>query len=306
MKIYIIGGGAIGLPLAVFLKNRGNEVTVVRTSMNGVRDSDVPVTVQFPEGSVKGSINTVSLENWKANSGVFVVTAKAFMNPVISDYMRDNNIKGSVVLMQNGLGVEESFLDNFFDNVFRVVLYFTSENLKNNTFNARTVSQSPIGLVKGKEGELESIIEYLDNDFLKLTRSQDIQKEVWRKASLNVAFNSICPLSCTDNGIFVRDERAFSIAECLIDECIEAAFLEGVVLDRADLINRLKIISESSSGTLISTLQDINNGNFTEMEYLNHSISKIIRKHRGSSAKLVVETLGWLVDMLSHQNKDQE
>jgi len=305
MKIYVIGGGAIGLPLAAFLKIKGEDVTVVRTSLSGVIERKISVTVQFPDDNIEESINSMSLDGLKDTKGLYVVTAKAFMNSVISSHFIENDVKGPVVLMQNGLGVEDDFSNQFFDDVFRVVLYFTSEKLDEYVFSARIVSNSPLGSVKSEGWNAEKIIEHLNNKYLKLSLSQEIQKEVWRKATLNVAFNSICPLSYSDNGIFIRDKRARDIAEMIIDECIRAAQFKGVSLDKSDLMDRLEKISTASNGTLISTLQDINNNNRTEMDYLNHFVAKTLRENGVSSSSLIVETLGWLVDILSSNKKNQ-
>ncbi len=139
----------------------------------------------------------------------------------------------------------------------------------------------------------------LDNKHLRFAAHDSIQTIAWKKTIANCVFNSICPLLDIDNGLFHRNEAAQLIAKRIIEECVAVAFETGIVLDATEVMNTVLLISQSSDGQLISTLQDIKNGRETEIESLNFAIARIAA---GTSLKdKVVETtlLGELTKLKS-------
>jgi len=53
--IFILGSGAVGLPLAAYLKNAGRSVVAVRTSKNDVPKTTITVTVGAGVRTTRGS-----------------------------------------------------------------------------------------------------------------------------------------------------------------------------------------------------------------------------------------------------------
>jgi 2-dehydropantoate 2-reductase len=105
-----------------------------------------------------------------------------------------------------------------------------------------------------------------------------------------------------DNGIFQRNAQALTIAKNVIAECLTVAHASGIMLDGAEVLDGLLLISKASDGQLISTLQDINNKRPTEIDTLNFEIVRIAeRLNRGG---LVPETrlLGELTAIKSQLN----
>jgi 2-dehydropantoate 2-reductase len=137
---------------------------------------------------------------------------------------------------------------------------------------ARAVS--PIGRVIGvDETSLDHIAALLNTPYFGFRPERDIQPIIWKKAIINSVFNSVCPLLDTDNGIFHRNREALQIAESLVTECLGVAEEQGVRLNRAEVMDSLLLISRSSDGQFISTLQDIRNHRPTEIATLNLAIA---------------------------------
>jgi 2-dehydropantoate 2-reductase len=63
------------------------------------------------------------------------------------------------------------------------------------------------------------------------------------------------------------------IAESLVVECLCVAGKQGVNLNLAEVMDSLLLISRSSDGQIISTLQDIRNHRPTEIATLNLAIA---------------------------------
>ena len=272
--IYIVGSGAVGFPLAAYLTNAGRKVIAVRTSRDDVPKSTITVTMQDGTGRVTTPIETISLSNLTDVDGIVVIATKSYVNQAIASALKERQATGPLVIMQNGVGVEQPFLDVGFTTVCRCVLYVTSQPTSEYNFSFRPITASPIGVIQGTATELDRCVEQLNTEGFPFRAEINIQKQVWKKAIINSVFNSICPLLEVDNGVFVRDEPTANLARELVGECITLADRLNVGLSESEVMQQIMLISKGSK-QLISTLQDIRNGRPTEIESLNLEIARL-------------------------------
>jgi 2-dehydropantoate 2-reductase len=271
--IYILGSGAVGFPLAAYLSNAGRNVVAVRTSRNDVPKSTIEVTVQAAS-RITAPIETISLSNLTRLDGTVVIATKSYTNQAIADLLKEKKAAGPLVIMQNGVGVEQPFLKAGFAEISRCVLYLTSQPTSEFEFSFRPVKPSPIGLIKGSEAELEKWVAQLHTDEFPFRAESDIQKEIWKKAIINSVFNSICPLLDEDNSVFARNEEVADLAQELVKECITVTDRLEVNLTESEVMQQILSISTIST-QLISTLQDIRKGRRTEIDSLNLEIVRL-------------------------------
>ncbi len=275
-RIYILGAGSIGMALAAHLAHNGRAVTAVRTSADNVDSQVVEVTIHGSEGkSLTAPIEMVSLVRLKRLAGIVVVTTKSYANESIASKLREMEILAPIVILQNGVGVESPYLDLSTVRVYRCVLYVSGQKNSDNSYTFIPITASSIGGVRGDEKELNHLVSQLNTVEFPFRSQDNIQQEVWKKATINSVFNSICPLLEIDNGIFVRDERTALLAREVVDECVAVMHSVGVSLSADEIMQQIFAISERSNGQLISTLQDINAGRETEIDYLNLEIARI-------------------------------
>lgn len=272
---YILGSGAVGFPLAAYLAHAGRTVVAVRTSRQDVPKSTVTVMVHHGADVVSVPVETISLSNLTNLDGIIVVASKSYTNTAIARELKAKASTGPLVIMQNGVGVEKPFLDADFPQVYRCVLYMTSQARSENTFSFRPVTASAIGIINGDESGLTRCVDALNTDGFPFRSEANIQREVWKKAIINAVFNSICPLLDVDNGIFVRDETTANLAREVVRECVTLMDRLDIDLDEHELMEQLLLISRRSDGQLISTLQDIKSGRPTEIAYLNLEIARV-------------------------------
>lgn len=273
--IYILGSGAVGMPLAVFLTNAGRSVIAVRTSTRDVGRQTMTVTVAGGESTVSASVEMVSLAKLEKLDGMIVITAKAHANTAIAAELRARDASGPVVVLQNGLGVEQPFIESGFSPVYRCVLYVTSQAVSEYAYSFRPVTASPVGVARGDASGLGSCVGQLSTSGFPFRPESDIAREVWKKAIINCVFNSICPLLDADNGIFVRDSEVKMLAGEVVGECLAVAERRGIQLGTDEIMSQIERISRTSDGQLISTLQDIRAGRQTEIVFLNLEIARV-------------------------------
>jgi 2-dehydropantoate 2-reductase len=271
--VYIVGAGAIGKTLAVCLAQVGGNVCLVRGSVDDTPSVKEQIAVHLPGGKLLDAIiETRSFASIDKMEGIIVLTNKSFGNQRLAAIIAQKAPGIPVVLLQNGLGIEKPFEEAGNLPVYRCVLFATSQQTEENVIRFKPVAISPIGIIKGYEDELQTIVHLLNNEYFQFGAENNIQPVIWKKVITNVVFNSVCPLLNTDNGIFQRDENALRIANRIIAECITVCNASGIALEAEEVETALLRISKMSDGQLISTLQDINLKRPTEIDTLNFEI----------------------------------
>jgi 2-dehydropantoate 2-reductase len=303
--IYILGSGAIGFPLAAYLANAGRTVVAVRTSRKDVPRGTITVTVRNGANRISAPIETISLSKLTSVDGTIIIATKSYANKAIAQELKDKAARGSVVIMQNGVGVEKPFLDAHFSPIYRCILYVTSQATSEYDFTFSLITSSPIGIVNGNESDLKKCVEDLTTEGFPFRSEANIQREIWKKTIINSVFNSICPLLEVDNGVFARDAETANLAREVVRECVTLTDRLNMGLSESELMEQIIRISKGSD-QLISTLQDIRIGRQTEIEFLNLAIARVAASMRPSLRLPRIELLGKMILAKSLQQRRKE
>lgn len=299
--IQILGGGAVGAPLAVFLKNAGHPVILLRCREGVFRPRMSRIDVRACTGVISAEVEERPFSGEIDPQGCLVVAAKAYANESIAQQLEARAFKGPVVLLQNGLGVERPFLDAGFQRLLRGVIYLTSEQSGEREYTLRIPRKSLVGVVAGPEVLARDAAAILSSPEIIFEAEPDIQRAVWRKATVNAVFNSICTVLEEDNGLFHRNPMAMELAGGIVGECVGLARALGIRLEKDDVLDDLARISGSSS-QFISTLQDVRAARPTEMEFLNHAFTRMARSLDPAIALPLTTCLGNLVQVKIAEN----
>jgi len=298
--IHILGAGAIGKALAVALQYHQKEVVLIRATVP--EGSPVTENMKMVIGQGKdvlhGSIRVFPLQHFKRFDGPLVVTSKSYGNKQLAETLQSRVQNTPVILLQNGLGVERPFILNGYTQIYRCVLFITSQ-ISDGLIRLKPVTASPIGIIKGEHDNLNDLVDMLNTETFPFASTRSIDDVVWRKAIANCVFNSICPLLETDNGIFHRDADVLAVAERVVSECLQVANAQGVKLSKEDVMNTILQISKSSDGQLISTLQDIRARRETEIDTLNLEVVRMASDLGMSHNVATTRVLGEMIKLKS-------
>ena len=303
--IYILGSGAVGFPLAAYLTDAGRKVIAVRTSRQDVLPETVTVTVQNGVNRLSARVETVSLSQLTRLDGLIVVATKAYANAAMALALKEKAATGPLVILQNGVGVEQPFLEAQFSPIYRCVLYVTGQTASEYEYTFRPVTASSIGIIQGDETGLKHCVEILTTDGFPFRPEANIQREIWKKAIINSVFNSVCPLLEVDNGIFIRDEAVASLAREVVGECVALTNRLGMGLSEHEIMEQIMLVSKRSDGQFISTLQDIRAGRPTEIEFLNLAIARVAASIQPQLQLARTEILGKMILAKSMQSQKE-
>lgn len=272
--LYIIGNGVIAKALAVALATNGKKVTILRGSMDGEPAYSENIRVEMEGTKLQANVTISTLSNYTELNGILLLTNKSFGNAELAEKLRLKAKQSPIVFLQNGLNIEDSFVDSGFTELYRCVLLATSQSITKDKVRFRPVAPSPIGEIKGSAEVLRQIVEELNTNVFPFRVETDIQTVIWKKVISNCVFNSICPLLEIDNGVFHRNEAVLQIAKTVIEECLAVAKEHNIQLTTDEVLQNILSISKMSDGQKISTYQDILNKRETEIGTLNFAIAK--------------------------------
>lgn len=305
--IYIIGGGAIGKALAVFLKLNEKNVIIIRGSLDDGSTSTENIEVEISKTeSVAANIEIHTLSNYPALNGIIILTNKSFGNDKLAKALSSKCKNAPVVILQNGINVEQPFIDNGFSQIYRVIIFASSQSVGKNKFKFKPVEPSAVGIIKGNTQTQEMIVQQISSPYFEFISVENIMPLIWTKTIANCVFNSVCPLLETDNGIFYRNKSALKIAGDVVAECVAIANLAGISIEFEKVVDKLLQISRSGDGQLISTYQDIINKRETEIESFNFAIAKIAEDLNVNQPVIQTKLLGELVKLKSELTRGNQ
>ena len=227
--IYIIGNGVIAKALAVALSIEGKKVTILRGSVDEEFVYQEHIEIEFDDENLSANVTISSLNHYQELDGIVLLTNKSFGNKALAGRLKSIIKRSPIVFLQNGLHIEESFIDQGFNELYRCVLLATSQSVAENKVRFKLVAPSPVGVIKGSENMLLSIVSNINTNIFSFRTETDIQTVIWKKVISNCVFNSICPLLETDNGVFHRNDSALRIAGTVISECLAVAVVMVVL-----------------------------------------------------------------------------
>ncbi|MBE9462753.1 ketopantoate reductase [Dyadobacter sp. UP-52] len=272
--LYIIGNGVIAKALAVALIINGKSVTILRGTVEEKTSYCENIQVETADSTFEADVLISSINHFEKLDGIILLTNKSFGNQALAEKLKFRTNQSPIVFLQNGLHIENCFIDQHFNELYRCVLLATSQSVSKNKVRFKIVAPSPVGIIKGSDQILTDIVETLNTDIFSFRTETDIQPVIWKKVISNCVFNSICPLLETDNGVFQRNEAVLEIAKTVINECLSVAKENGINLTEDEVLQNVLSISKMSDGQKISTYQDILNQRETEIDTLNFAIAK--------------------------------
>ncbi|ODV85986.1 hypothetical protein CANARDRAFT_22770 [[Candida] arabinofermentans NRRL YB-2248] len=314
-KILLIGMGGVGSIAAYSLTytNKSDLTVVVRSEYNTLKTTGFEIKSidyghieSFKPYKITNSISDAVSENGGGGDGFeyIIITTKNIpdITPIETIleqcYDDESENKSTIVLLQNGFGIEKSILKKYKNaNVISIVTMISS-SLINNVVNHvgsefAKVGYFPNGNLSSKEQELScfKLIELYSNEKNKIEYDPDVKWTRWRKLMYNATINPISTLTDCDIGrlnIFGGDE---TLLRPSMIEIINIAKSDGCELPY-DAIDSL-INSDPGVYYSPSMLVDRRKGNY--VEYINILGNALDVANENNIEAPILKTMFWLL-----------
>ncbi|KAI8092148.1 2-dehydropantoate 2-reductase [Gilbertella persicaria] len=301
MSIHILGTGAIGCLLGASLKSTNNKVTLLlrskahyedfRNRQNSIiyrRDGQHQVISGFDASIADDTTDTSPISSLivstKANH-----TLKA-LKPIASRLTPES----TVLLLQNGMGVAEHLMENLWRNeskvpnvmvgvnrhaVQRLAPYNIHHHSGYTDPNAFRIGKFPNSNPTQKSEMIDKIVA-IPNFQAAVLPWKKLRKEMLTKLFINSCINGVASvLMCKNKGVIANNNPGgIAMMRAICEEAYEVFKddLPGETMESMmDVV--LRVNKEAGENTC-STLQDIQNRQITEIDYINGYICKMGNK----------------------------
>ena len=288
MRVVVFGAGAIGGLLAARLLGAGNAVLLVgRTdAVQAIRDAGLTV-VGKSQGTFRPEASQGIPEGWAPELVVLTVKTPD-VGTAAEEIGRQVRHPVPILALQNGLGVEDQVVEGLAragwpDPRERVVRGINSYGAYvESPGRVHHAGDGEILLPAHPSGALAAAVDtaerLLTGAGLTVRRTDDLPRELWRKAVLNGAINPVTADHGVLNGELQKDPWRGQALR-LLEEGRVAAGLAGHLFSREELEGDLWRVVRSTATNRSSMLQDLDHGRRTEIDSISGYLLLVAGSH---------------------------
>ncbi|MCB1190578.1 MAG: 2-dehydropantoate 2-reductase [Leptospiraceae bacterium] len=305
MEILIVGSGAIGgfYGGMLSLLPEVNIHFLCRSDYDVVAKEGIEIASPwknfhfYPTGVLKQGMRSPVVFDY------VVVTLKVlpniFLAKVIGDYV---NKKTSILLLQNGVGIEQGVVQAFPENEILSGLAFTCiHRTAPGKIKHLDYGHLSIGSFSKEQSKTASQLSELFNKAgVKCEVAKDIVSARWKKLVWNAPFNPISVLSGgRDTTAILQNKKTLQLVQNVMQEVCHLAELDGHRL-ADDVASKMIEMTLSMEPYKTSMLLDYESHREMEVEAILGNPLKIAKQH---NAKLpYMETLYALLSIMNHES----
>jgi 2-dehydropantoate 2-reductase len=206
-----------------------------------------------------------------------IITAKSWANKeIVAKISKNLSFNCSILLYQNGIRIEEPFIEN--EKEWFITRALTSQAaIRENTsviFEAN-IGETRIGSINYQNEQVTKFWKNILTDVgLEVNISNDIHKDIWMKSIVNCSILPLGAITNLTNGEIIKDRILNKIIHDTINEILSVSKDEiAITFEEAyDLVDN---IVKQTSDHKCSMLQDIERRTKTEIDMLNGKIVEI-------------------------------
>lgn len=275
MRVVVFGAGALGSFFGGMLSKKHDVLLVGRKEHidsingNGLRIEGKTDFVAFPEAST-------SMEEGD-DADLVILTVKAYDTEKAVEEI-ERKCPAPVLSLQNGLGNEETI--GIIAGASRVVGGVTTHGVRYvspGRVEHTGVGETVIGEMDGSVSDrVKKFADAITECGIKTMVSENIKREIWRKAVVNAAINPLTAILGCRNGYLLENEHTRKLMEEICMEGIAVA--GGVGVDIGDAVEKVMEVARLTADNQSSMLQSVLRKKKTEIDFINGEIVRTGRK----------------------------
>ncbi|MDI9619442.1 MAG: ketopantoate reductase family protein [Candidatus Nezhaarchaeota archaeon] len=277
MRIAVIGAGAIGGLFGGLLHYSGHAVFFVEREYKLSRLISGGLRLELPDGSaitVKAPFRS-GLKGLD-DLDLCLVAVKAYDTSSALRHVVEANLTCPVILLQNGLGVEDEAVEVLKRPVARGVTSCGAMNEEVGVVKVKGIAKTLLGSESDELGNAcSSLAEALREAGMPAEVTDNINGAVWTKTIVNSAINPLGALLNVSNGELLESEDSKSLMAMVAAEGWRVALKLKVRLTVDDPIEETFKVAEETKSNKNSMLMDVLKCKRTEVDYINGAIWRL-------------------------------
>lgn len=284
VNVLVIGAGAIGGFYGAILSRAGARVSVLaRSDVAVLKERGYKIQSPLGDLSYRPTEVYASAEEIPTPPDYLIVALKVVEGVDRADIIRPAvGPNTAIVLIQNGIGIEQEVAEAFPNNPLISCLAFIGVSrigpgeLDHKAYGALTFGEYPRGIGE----KTQQLAELLKAGGIRATLSEDVVAERWRKSVWNTSFNPASVLAGgADTQTLLTTPGGEELLRAFMEEICAVAAADGYPLPT-------EIIDSNISGTLRmpayhnSMALDFLNGRSMEIEPILGNVVRIAERHR--------------------------
>jgi 2-dehydropantoate 2-reductase len=273
MKIVIVGPGAMGCLLAVFLSKSKQELWLLdknkeRTSL--IQQSGI--SIEGISGSWQTQVKTTAQPQEIGEADLIIICVKSYdTKKAILEAKAIVGKNTKVLTLQNGIGNIEIIAEVVgSEKVIGGVTNLGATLLDVGKVRHAGRGETVIGRIDGKLSiELRTIREIFNKVGLETRISRDIKGLLWSKLIINVGINALTAITGLNNGRLIEFEGTRKILRDAVTEAIRVAKRKRIKLIYDDPLAKVEAVCEATATNVSSMLQDVLRKRRTEIDFIN-------------------------------------
>ncbi|EIT0972292.1 2-dehydropantoate 2-reductase [Staphylococcus pseudintermedius] len=285
-KIAIAGAGAMGGRIGSQIKEAGYDVKLIdmwEEHVNTINEKGLEIQTETDTYTLE--IPAVLPHQVNETFDLVIILTKSMQAKQMLRTLYDNkaiNEDTALLSMMNGLGHDDRLSAIVpKTQIFLAVTMWTAGLRGPGQLLLEGQGSIEFQRADGQADERTERINQVFNDAkLNAKISDNVFKSIWSKATLNSVLNPLCTILDKTINEFSQYEKARDIVEPLIGEIVAVAEARGVSLSAAALLDKIEAAypNEAQGLHYPSMHQDLYNGRYTEIDYLNGQIAKYGRE----------------------------
>jgi 2-dehydropantoate 2-reductase len=271
MKSYtIIGTGAVGGYYGARLASNGRTVNfLARSDFETIRTGGL--RVNSPRGDI--NLQDVRVFNTPEDvppSDVLVIALKTTSNKnlkeLISPLVHEST---ALLILQNGLGMEEEIRNWFPDNpVLGGMCFICSRKIGPGHIDHQDYGFITLGYLNNRDRDLRNDIgRDMEESDIPLTLVDDLQEARWRKLLWNIPYNGLCVVLNSHTDTIMKTPSSRAIIRTLMEEVVQGASACGVEIEK-EAIEKMLVFTDKMIPYEPSMKLDFNNNRPMELDYI--------------------------------------
>lgn len=292
-RILVLGAGAIGSVVGCLLSEKKDTTLIGRRDhVEAINSKGLTLSGDF-NGVFRMKAET-KINKIKEKTLVILTTKtyciRTAVEPLVNLLKKDTVI----LILQNGLGNEEAVKQMLGDeaNIVRGITTIGAE-----FFRPGEIKTWKGKIAVGKTVFSDQIAEIFNECGLETIVSDDIEREIWSKLTVNCVVNPLTALFAVRN-CEIFTETLKDVRHQVVRECLALANAEGITIPPN--LEKLIEVEGLKSSNFSSMCQDVMKGKDTEIDFLNGKIT-MLGKKQGIPTP-VNETLTSMIKFLGEKN----